>query len=94
MNATRMIIEALKQDGLALKCASAELQGDRGVEFIILLQKPPQSLQVDDPDDSIEDLLMDMIRKSFGTPQCSEYLGSLKPTNPNKTTNILFRWGW
>ena len=62
MNATRMIIEALKQDGLALECASAELQGDRGVEFIILLQKPPQSLQVDDPDDSIEDLLMDMIQ--------------------------------
>ena len=50
MNATRMIIEALKQDGLALECASAELQGDRGVEFIILLQKPPQSLPVDDPD--------------------------------------------
>jgi hypothetical protein len=95
MNATRMIIEALKQDGLALECASAELQGDRGVEFIILLRSTPQSLpwMIDDPD-SIEDLLMDMIRKSFGTPQCSEYLGSLKPTNPNKTTNILFRWGW
>ena len=61
MNATRMIIEALKQDGLALECASAELQGDRGVEFIILLHRStPQSLpwMIDDPD-SIEDLLMD-----------------------------------
>ena len=44
MNATRMIIEALKQDGLALECASAELQGDRGVEFIILLQEALPSL--------------------------------------------------
>ena len=48
MNATRMIIEALKQDGLALECASAELQGDRGVEFIILLQKHSPVSPVDD----------------------------------------------